>query len=437
MAALAAYRGLTTAALPVISALLAHRAGRGKEDPARLGERRGEASAPRPPGPLAWIHAASVGEAQSILALADRLAALRPDLGLLVTTGTVASAQHLAGRLPARAAHQYIPVDRAAWVHRFLGHWRPDLALWVESELWPNLLTATRARGIPMALINGRLSARSHANWRRLGGVPTRLLGCFDLVLAQDAANAERFRSLGAGSVAVTGSLKYDDAPLAADTAVLDALSRQIGDRPRWLAASTHAGEETVAGRVHRAIAPHQPGLLTIVVPRHPPRGDAIAAALRAAGLTVAQRSRGAAVAEATDVYLADTLGELGLCYRLAPVVFVGKSLGNNDGGHNPLEPARLDCAILFGPNMTNFREIAADLTAGGGAQVVDDEAALVTAVTGLLADHERCQRMAAAAVGLAAAKAGVLDRVVDALQPCLDRLPPQCRADTPHHARA
>ena len=436
MTALAAYRGLTRAGLPLITALLAHRAGRGKEDRARLGERRGEASAPRPAGSLVWIHAASVGEAQSILTLADRLLGLWPDLSLLVTTGTVSSATFLAGRLPARATHQYVPVDRPAWVRRFLDHWRPDLALWVESELWPNLLMSARARGVPMVLINGRLSARSYVNWRRLGSVSARLLGCFDVVLAQDEANGERLRSLGAAPVEVTGSLKYADAPLAADADALAALRRQIGARPVWLAASTHGGEEAIAGRAHRRIAEHQAGLLSVVAPRHPPRGDAIAAELRAIGLSVAQRSRGEAVSDACQVYVVDVMGELGLFYRLAPVVFVGKSL-IEDGGHNPLEPARLDCAIVHGPGMTNFRPIADDLRAAGGALTIDDEDGLVTAVARLLADPTRRDAMAAAAARVATAKAEILDRVVATLEPLLARLPVHDGAEAAHHAHA
>ncbi|MEK9662143.1 MAG: glycosyltransferase N-terminal domain-containing protein, partial [Alphaproteobacteria bacterium] len=285
------YRAATTAALPLVDLLLWRRATRGKEDPSRIDERRGIPSLERPHGRLVWLHAASLGEAQSILQLVDRLLRDRPNLSALVTTGTVTSADMLASRLPARALHQFVPFDRAGWVRRFLDYWRPDAAIWVESELWPNMLVETRARGVPLALVNARISEKSYAAWRRAPGNARRLLGRFDLILAQDDTIAARLRDLGAENVVVSGNLKAAAAALPARADALAELQDTFADRPLWLAASTHPGEEAMVAATHRHAAAGRPGLLTVLVPRHPQRGGEIAVELAAAGFTVARRS--------------------------------------------------------------------------------------------------------------------------------------------------
>ncbi len=249
------YRALTLALTPLVPVYLARRRRRGKEDGLRLCERRGSPSQARPAGPLVWVHAASIGEATTMLRLIERLLQTRPGLQILVTTGTVASARLLDTRLPAGARHQFAPVDLPGWVAQFLDHWRPDLALWVESELWPNLVLATHARGIPMLLINGRLSARSYRRWRKLPGLIRPMLGAFAQCLAQDAEQARRLRRLGAREVAAVGDLKAAGAALPVDHAALSDLRRQIGSRPMWLAASTHMGEEEIAAAAHRRLA--------------------------------------------------------------------------------------------------------------------------------------------------------------------------------------
>jgi 3-deoxy-D-manno-octulosonic-acid transferase len=417
------YRVATTALGPFVTLYLAHRLARGKEDRERVAERSGHAVRPRPPGNLAWIHAASIGEAMSMLALIDRLIQERPRLSVLVTTGTVTSARLLASRLPAdRAWHQYVPVDRPASVARFLDHWRPDLALWVESELWPNLVTATHRRGIPLLLLNGRMSARSFRGWQRLPGLIRPMLQSFDLCLAQDATQAERFARLGAAGAATEGDLKAAATPLPVDEAELARLKTATAHRPLWLAASTHDGEEEAAAEVHRALASDHRGLLTIVVPRHPVRAEAIAAMLHARGLMVARRSQRAPITDETDVYLADTLGELGLFYRLAGIAFIGGSL-TPTGGHNPLEAALLDCAILHGPDMSNCAAVARDLADAGAAVTVPDAAALAVAVKRLLDDPQERAARARAASDVAAGNRVVLEAVMARLAPWLDRL--------------
>lgn len=420
VAVLTLYRAVTTAALPLIDLFLWRRAARGKEDPSRIDERRGKPSLERPAGRLVWLHAASIGEAQSILRLLERLLRDRPDMSALVTTGTVTSAALLADRLPARALHQFIPVDRAPWIRRFLDHWRPDAAIWVESELWPNLLLETHARGIPLALVNARISERSHAAWRRVPGTARRLLDLFDLILAQDETIASRLRDLGARRVSVTGNLKAAAAALPAEAEALIALQDAFADRPLWLAASTHPGEEALIGSAHRHAAPGQPGLLTILVPRHPHRAAGIAAEMKSIGLRVACRSKGDPVVGETDIYLADTTGELGLFYRLAPLAFIGGSLVPH-GGQNMLEAAQLGCAILHGPHVDNFRSIADDLAGAGATRMVADGKALADTVAHLLGRPAELRAMAAAAGEAARDKADVLDDVVRTLTPLLD----------------
>jgi 3-deoxy-D-manno-octulosonic-acid transferase len=421
----AVYRALSVALGPAIQFYLARRLERGKEDPERFAERKGIPSRPRARGPLVWVHAASVGEAVSMLSLIDRLLVERPKLSVLVTTGTVTSARLLASRLPAdRAWHQYVPVDQPRNVRRFLDHWRPDLALWVESELWPNLLAEAAARGIPRLLINGRMSARSFARWRRVPGLIGPLMRGFALCLAQDAAQAERFAALGAANASTVGDLKAAAAPLPVDESAFRALAAQCAGRPLWLAASTHEGEEEIAAYTHRALKVAHQGLLTIIAPRHPARADSILAMLAARGLTVARRSKGEAIAPATDVYLADTLGELGLFYRLAGIAFVGGSIARK-GGHNPLEAALLDCAILHGPDMSNCAAMARALASVGATLTVTDGPSLAAAVGRLFDDPVERAARAAAAAGLAAHNRDVLDAVMAAIAPWLDRLAP------------
>ena len=419
----ALYRGLTTLALPLIRLYLARRRGQGKEDAARFGERLGRAGRARPEGPLIWLHAASVGEALSILGLTERILAEFGEVNMVVTTGTVTSARLLAERLPPRAFHQYVPVDRLAWARRFLDHWRPDIALWVESEFWPNLISETQARAITMILLNGRMSLRSFAAWRRWPGLIRPLLGGFALCLAQDDDEAKRLRALGAPSVKAPGNLKFASAPLPVDEKEAGRLARSIGARPVWLAASTHAGEEEIVVEAHRRMAPTHRGLLTVIVPRHPNRGQEVAAVLERAGMKGALRSRDDEIAPETEIYIADTLGELGLFYRLCPVAFIGGSLIPH-GGQNLLEPARLDCAVIHGPHMENFRAVVEEMTTAGASIEAGNAKDIAAAVASLLDDEAARAARVEAARRIATAKDGVIDAVMEELGPFLKALP-------------
>jgi 3-deoxy-D-manno-octulosonic-acid transferase len=417
-----AYRLLTNAAGPFIPRWLDLRARRGKEDPARLNERRGQAVMPRPAGRLVWFHAASIGEALSILPLVD--AAASQSWNVLVTTGTVTSARLMAERLPTkhqgvRVFHQFAPLDRPAWIRAFLDHWSPDLVLWTESELWPNTLTEIAARKIPAVLLNARLSDKSFRGWKRWPGFAKHILGTFALVIAQSDQDKQRFANLGAAHVVGAGNLKHAAAPLPCDEQVLADLRAAVGKRPHWLASSIHPGEDIIVAEAHYAAKARHPGLLTVIVPRHPARAAEMSAAIAAKALKVARRSAGDAITADVDIYIGDTLGELGLFYRLCDLVFMGKSLAVG-GGQNPAEPAHLGCALLLGADMSNFRDAAADFIACGAAIEVRNGVALAAAVDWLLQDDRTRKRMGEAARAEMTRHAGATRETLTHLGPFL-----------------
>ncbi len=405
---LASYRVAGRLAGPFARRKLRQRVEQGKEDPLRLEERFGVASRPRPNAPLVWLHGASVGESLAGLLLIDAIRREHPSIRFLVTTGTMTSARLLSDRLPPGAVHQYVPLDLPGAVARFLQHWQPDLVLWLESEFWPNMLTALDRHGIPRVLVNGRVSSASHARWSSLRPVIAHLLGGFQYCLAQTEKDAEYLRDLGARNTMVVGSLKESAPPLPADGHTVEELAALLEGRVVWVAASTHAGEEEIAFAAHREVAASVPGLLTIVAPRHPERGAEIAELGRSLGLNVARRSGDEVPNRQCDVYVADTMGEMGIWYRLASVAFVGKSI-SGAGGQNPWEPASLDCAVLFGPRMANFQEIADGLLAAGAARCVHDEAELSQALVELLSDEQAGRTMREAASTFTAERSGSL----------------------------
>lgn len=399
------YRSASRALGPVAEFALARRLKAGKEDPARIGERRGVPGKARPQGPLYWIHGASVGESLSVLPLVHRLKTLRPELSFLVTTGTTTSARLMAERLPEGALHQYIPIDHPRFVDSFLAHWRPQAAIFVESEFWPNLILSARARTDFMALINGRVSPKSFEEWSKRRQTIRYVLSAFDMLLAQDRQNAERLKTLSGREVATFGNLKNAAPALPAAGDILGALKKSIGARPLWLAASTHPGEDDAVFSAHKALKTAFPDILTILAPRHPERGAQVRDLAAAAGLSARRRSLDEAITPETDIYIADTLGELGVFYRLSDVSFVGGSL-TPKGGHNPLEPARLGGAILHGPYTFNFVETYSEMRSAGGAALVRNDRELATAVRRLLSDEKTRLAMACAARNTAEASA-------------------------------
>jgi len=419
-ATLATYRRLSALAAPLVSPLIARRLKQGKEDPARIGERRGVASVARPPGPLIWIHGASVGEVLAAAGLIERLRAL--NVRILLTSGTVTSADIVARRFPPDVIHQYVPFDSPRFVSAFLDHWKPGLALFIESDIWPNLILSSAERRIPMVIINGRMSPRSFPRWSKLRGTISALLQCFDLCLAQSELDGERFATLGCPNVVTSGNLKLDVEGLPADVKKLERLKEAVQRRQVFVAASTHPGEEEAILDAHRRLAPRFPQLLSVIVPRHPQRGAAIARMLEAAGMQVALRSQEELPGGGTDIYVADTLGELGLFYRIAPVVFMGGSLVAH-GGQNPIEGIKLGSAILHGPHVFNFSDIYKALNQAGGAIRAETSEDFVRSLGQLLTNPIARQRSVGAAEQVVDRLGGALDKTMSALEPYLLQL--------------
>ena len=414
------YRQLSNAAVPLAPALIKRRLKLGKEDPARVGERRGFSEDVRPNGPLVWIHGASVGEVLAAAALIERLRAL--NIRILLTSGTVTSAAIVAKRFPADIIHQYVPYDSPRYVARFLDHWRPSLALFIESDLWPNIILASAARRLPMVLINGRMSHRSFPRWRKINATISALLGRFDICLAQSQVDAERFAALGSRNVITTGNLKLDVPAPPADAYRLERLMAATRDRPIIVAASTHPGEDEILVETHRTLARFFPRLLSVIVPRHPDRGETIVRGIAAAGLQPGLRSHQELPADTTDIYVANTMGELGLFYRLAPIVFMGGSLVRH-GGQNPIEAIKLGASIVHGPHVFNFTEVYEALDRAGGARQADDQETLVKQLGQLLSDPAARDKSSAASTRVVGQLGGALERTLAALEPYLLQL--------------
>ena len=414
------YRRLSAAAVPLAPVLIKRRLRQGKEDPERVSERRGVSDGPRPGGPLIWIHGASVGEVLAAAGLIERLRAM--NMRVLVTSGTVTSASVVAKRFPPDVIHQYVPYDSPRYVARFLDHWRPSLALFIESDLWPNLILSSAARRVPMVLINGRMSHRSFPRWRRVSGTISALLGRFDICLAQSNTDAQRFAILGARRVVTTGNLKLDVPAPPADTAKLERLMAVTRGRPIIVAASTHPGEEEILAEVHRTLARYFPSLLTVIVPRHPDRGEAIGQMIGATRLRVTLRSHGDLPTATTDIYIADTMGELGLFYRLSPIVFMGGSLVPH-GGQNPIEAIKLGASIVHGPHVFNFGDVYSAIDAAKGAGIANTQEALTKQLGHLLADPAARESLLTASTRVVDRLGGALERTLAALEPYLLQL--------------
>lgn len=418
--ALTAYRLAGYVARPLVPLLIAYRTAKGKEEPARRGERYGKAGRPRPAGPLVWVHAASVGETNAVLPLVARI--VEEGLNVLFTTVTVTSAAEAAKRLPKGAAHQYVPLDIVPYVERFLAHWKPDLAISVESEIWPATMSRLAARGIPHIFVNARMSERSFKRWQKIAKGRGNLFGKVTMALAQSEGDGERLAALGMKDVRVTGNLKFDVPPPHAAPEMVERFQRLIEGRSVFVASSTHEGEEEVIAAAHRVLRHRRPDLLTIIVPRHPVRGAAIREQLVAKGLVVTQRSLDEPITAGTDIYLADTLGELGIFYRVAPIAFIGGTLVPV-GGHNPIEPAQLNAAILHGPHVHNAAEIYAALDRSGRAEVIRSSEQLAKVLDDLFADPTAMRRRATKAAEALTPFTGALDATMRALVPYLEPL--------------
>jgi 3-deoxy-D-manno-octulosonic-acid transferase len=423
-AALAGYRWAGIAAYPLAGPYLAFRAANGKEDRQRKAERFGHPSADRPRGPLVWVHAASVGETLAVIPLIRELR--RRHIHVLLTTGTVTSANLTKNRLGTDVIHQYVPLDIKFAVNRFLSYWQPDAAITAESEIWPATLVELNHRQIPQIRVNARLSDRSFDRWHRNLGIAESLFGKLALVIAQSDVDAERYRDLGAWPVLISGNLKGDSDPPPHDDAVLTRYMKDVGARKTWAAISTFEGEEKAVASVHKALKARN-NLLTILVPRHPERCDAIEAMLVEQGLKVARRTRNDAITPDTDIFLGDTIGEMGLYLRMTELAFVGRSL-HAEGGQNPLEPAMLGCAVLSGSNVQNFRDAYHRLVRSGGARMVRDVEMLAKAVHYLLSNDTARHKMIDAGQESIQDMRGALSATIKGLEPYINPLTVKAR---------
>lgn len=410
---------------PLVPGYMTWRATKGKEDPKRRSERYGYPSQPRPSGPLVWFHAASVGETLAVIPLVESIVAY--GVNIVLTTGTVTSAGLVKERLGDRVIHQYVPLDLKPAIRRFLNYWQPDLAIIAESEIWPMTILELGTRRVPQVLVNGRLSDRSFASWQKRHHIAEALFENLAHVVAQSEVDGERFRTLGARPVTVSGNLKVDTPPPPANEKALAQLKRQVGGRKTWAAVSTHDGEEAVAAEVHTMLRGRHAGLLTIIVPRHPDRAEALAMEFQAQGLKVARRSLEDKISSDTDILLGDTIGEMGLYLRLTEIAFVGRSL-TSEGGQNPLEPAMLDTAVLAGRNVQNFREAYQKLIDSGGAKFVRDRDMLAGAVNFLLNNEVARQEMIAAAAATVEDMRGALRATLKAIDPFIQPLKVQAQ---------
>lgn len=409
-----AYRALGRILAPFLDGWIDRRVARGKEDRARIAERFGYPGRSRPPGPLVWVHAASVGEMNAAWPLMQRLQ--ESGLQVLLTTGTVTSASVAATRADSAIVHQFVPLDFPAAVRRFLDHWKPDLAVLVESELWPGIIEAMAMRNVPVVIVNGRLSARSLAGWRRLRPLAAALGRRITLCLASSDEDADRFRALGIPDVRTTGNLKFDVPAPSAAPPELEKLRSALGGRTMVLAASTHEGEEEAVLDAF----PAREDTLLVLAPRHPERGDRVATMIDRRGYAWTRRSRGEPMSK--PVYLADTVGEMGLWYALADVCFVGGSLVPH-GGQNPIEPAKSGVPILHGPHVGNFASIYEALDEAGGAKSVDTADALGQAFADLVSDRAERQAMSERARSALRDGEGALVRTLRAIEPLLERI--------------
>jgi 3-deoxy-D-manno-octulosonic-acid transferase len=422
--ALYAYRWAGVAAYPAVSAMVALRAARGKEERARKSERYGYASAPRPEGPLVWVHAASVGETNAVVPLIKEIS--RRGITVLLTTGTVTSATIARSRLEHEVIHQYVPLDLKPVIDRFLEYWQPDLALFAESEIWPVTIIELGRRHIPQILVNARISDRSFRRWSSAPWLASALFENLSLVIAQSDADAQHFQELGALPVLVSGNLKADSDMAPAEPVTLARLRNQVGNRSTWAAISTFDGEEKAAAQVHKALKSRL-DLVSIIVPRHPERADDIEQMLVAEGLNVARRSRNDAIVADTDIYLGDTIGEMSLYLQLTEIAFVGRSL-TASGGQNPLEPAMMGCAVLSGGQVGNFRESYQTLARNGSARMVRDTEMLAKAVYYLITNEPARHAMIDAGLETVHQMRGALQATLRGLEPYVNPLTMKAR---------
>ena len=408
------YNTLITILYPlVIKRYIKKRQENGKEDIKRFNERIGRPNMKRPDGKLVWLHGASVGESVSMLPLIQKILDTYPEAHVMVTTGTVTSADVMQKRLPERAFHQFIPIDNPIFTARFLKHWHPDVALWFESELWPAILSGIKRKNIPLILINGRISNKSFKRWQQFDFISKELLGCFTLCLGQSEEDAYRLRVLGAKNALCLGNLKYAGLPLPIDEEKRAEFLKQSADRRMWLASATHNDEEIRIAKIHKRLIEKFPGLLTVIAPRHPQRGEEIQNRINELGLQTALRSKNEKITAKTDIYIADTIGEMGLWYDVINIVFIGGSLIPH-GGQNFMEPSRVRDAVIVGPHMHNFTDAMNRAKKADAIIQVADTEELHDVVVQLFENKELLDAKRSLAYNWASSESKVLDGIMD-----------------------
>lgn len=419
------YNTLTRISGPALNALLNYRVFKGKELSSRVNEKRGITTRSRPNAALIWLHAASVGEVQSALIVIKKVAKLCPNASILVTTGTITSAKLIENKLPPNAFHQFYPLDHPVWVKRFFKHWKPDFVLWMESELWPNMLSEIKKNKTPALLLNAHMSDKSYKGWKKLPSLIGSMLSTFQIVLCQTETDKQRYEDLGAIKTNITDNLKYSAHALPVDKTALEALSTAQTKRPVWLYASTHTPEEKIACNIHKKLKHHIPDLLTIIVPRHPERRSSIKESCETTGLSLCFRGNEHKLPSLQDdIYIADTLGELGLFYYISPIACIGRSLSaDGGGGHNPIEAAQHNCAILHGPNVQNLQQIFDEMHQADAALQCSDTDDLYQKLLSLFKNPEEVQDLQDKATNYANKKNGVIDVVMKEIIPLLDEI--------------
>ena len=367
---------------PFANSILRRRLDRGKEDPDRIGERQGISAMDRDPeADLVWLHGVGLGEIQALRALVPALKERRPDLQFLVTSVSKNAAEVVENNPIEGAHHQYLPLDLPRPVSRFLDHWRPNLAIWTDQDIWPRLAVECARRGIPQALVNGRMSERSARARGRFGRAYAEVYQLLDAIWMQDETSVKQLRFLAPSTEPqVTPSIKASAPPLADNLQARSQIEGEIDRRPVWCAASTHPADEKRALAAQREVG-GPGGPLLIIAPRDPSRGSAVADAARRSGLKVAQWSQKQTVSPQTDVLVADSFGDLGAWYRLSDFALIGGTFDSTEG-HNPWEAVALETAVLHGPRTANFAEDFRKLDAAGGAILVENAAEVAIALT-------------------------------------------------------
>ena len=414
------YRLTTDMLGPLLPLWVNARAKKGKEEAARLSERRGRSSAPRPDGPLIWMHGASVGECTMLLPLIAQIREARPDVNVLITSGTVTAARLMAERLPSGVIHQYVPLDRRKYARAFLDYWRPDVAIWAESEIWPNLIIEAKSRGVNLALINARMSEKSLGGWRKRAGSARAIFSRFDLILAADKATAAGLSEFVGKAITPIGNLKDAALPLPVDAKAKAALLAAMGARPVWCAASTHHGEDDIVLGAHETVLNTSADALLILAPRHPERRENIAELINSMGLSFTTRSSGAMPDANTQIYLFDTIGEMGLAFDMSRLSLICGSLTQGLSGHNPLEPARAGCAVMSGRHVASFAEVYQDMADKDAVKIISQTYDLGRSISTLLNDKAALKDAQTKAKAFCDSRADVLAQVWAALSPLL-----------------